>query len=172
MADMKTSSTIVAMCAAFALSAAVYAAEQAQSKAAAPTQGTAKAQPETPAGTPPQAAPQAAPAPATPAAAQAQAAANPTAAAPQGNADAGRGKSSMCVGCHNIPGYKTAFPAVYSVPKLDGQHAAYMVKALRAYKSGERTHPSMRGVAASLSDQDMADLAAFYSTVPTQSASR
>jgi cytochrome c553 len=89
-----------------------------------------------------------------------------------GNADAGRNKSSMCAGCHNIPGYKTAFPSVYSVPKLDGQHAAYIVKALRAYKSGERTHPSMRGVAASLSDQDMADLAAFYSTLPTQSASR
>src|SRR5215213_196860 len=62
----------------------------------------------------------------------------------QGNADAGRQKSSMCVGCHNIPGYKTAFPAVYSVPKLDGQHAPYIISALRAYKSSERTHPSMR----------------------------
>ena len=100
-------------------------------------------------------------------------AALPAAAAEaQGNADAGRNKSSMCVGCHNIPGYKTAFPSVYSVPKLDGQHAPYMVKALRAYKSGERTHPSMRGIAASLSDQDMADLAAFYATLPTQSAAR
>src|SRR5829696_472614 len=90
----------------------------------------------------------------------------------QGNADAGRQKSSMCVGCHNIPGYKTAFPSVYSVPKLDGQHAAYMVKALRAYKSGERQHPSMRAIAAGLSDMDMADLAAFYSANPAQSASR
>jgi cytochrome c553 len=90
----------------------------------------------------------------------------------QGNADAGRNKASMCVGCHNIPGYKTAFPSVYSVPKLDGQHAAYIVSALRQYKSSERAHPSMRAVAASLSDQDMADLAAFYSTVPSQSASR
>ena len=89
-----------------------------------------------------------------------------------GNADAGRQKSSMCVGCHNIPGYKTAFPSVYSVPKLDGQHAAYIVSALRAYKSGERKHPSMRAVAASLSDQDMADLAAFYASDPTKSASR
>ena len=61
---------------------------------------------------------------------------------------------------------------MYSVPKLDGQHAAYIVKALRAYKSGERTHPSMRGIAAGLSDQDMADLGAFYSNVPTQSAAR
>jgi cytochrome c553 len=98
--------------------------------------------------------------------------AGPAAAQVQGNADAGRAKSSMCVGCHNIPGYKTAFPAVYSVPRLDGQHAAYIVSSLRAYKSGERQHPSMRAIAAPLSDQDMADLAAFYSTPPTQSASR
>ena len=90
----------------------------------------------------------------------------------QGNAEAGRNKASMCVGCHNIPGYKTAFPAVYSVPKIDGQHAKYIISALRAYKSGERTHPSMRAVAASLTDQDMADLAAFYANPPTQSASR
>jgi cytochrome c553 len=96
----------------------------------------------------------------------------PAAAQNQGNADAGRSKSSMCAGCHNIPGYKTAFPAVYSVPKLDGQHAPYIISALRAYKSGERQHPSMRAVAASLSDQDMADLAAFYSSEPTKSAAK
>ena len=78
----------------------------------------------------------------------------------------------MCAGCHNIPGYKTAFPAVYSVPKLDGQHAPYIVSALREYKVGTRQHPSMRAIAASLSDQDMADLAAFYSGQSTQSASR
>ena len=89
-----------------------------------------------------------------------------------GNPDTGRQKSSMCAGCHSIPGYKTAFPAVYSVPKIDGQHAEYIVSALRAYKSGERRHPSMRAIAASLSDQDMADLAAFYATDPTKSASR
>jgi cytochrome c553 len=88
-----------------------------------------------------------------------------------GDASAGRTKSSMCAGCHNIPGYKTAFPSVYSVPKIDGQHAAYIVSALRAYKSGERSHPSMRAIAASLSDEDMADLAAFYSA-QTQQASR
>jgi len=89
-----------------------------------------------------------------------------------GNADNGRQKASMCVGCHNIPGYRTAFPAVYSVPKLNGQHAAYVVSALKAYKSGERKHPSMRAVAAGLSDQDMADLAAFYASGPAVSASR
>lgn len=88
-----------------------------------------------------------------------------------GDAGAGRTKSSMCAGCHNIAGYKTVFPAVYHVPKIDGQHAAYIVSALRAYKSGERKHPSMRAIAAGLNDQDMADLAAFYSG-QTQQASR
>ena len=92
----------------------------------------------------------------------------PAFAQSKGDVKAGDRKSSMCVGCHNIPGYKTAFPAVYSVPKLDGQHAAYIAKALQAYKSGERKHPSMRAVAASLTDQDMADLAAFYSQLPNE----
>ena len=98
--------------------------------------------------------------------------ASPAAAQVKGDSEAGRNKNSMCVGCHNIPGYKTAFPSVYSVPRLDGQHAAYIVKALQAYKSGERTHPSMRAIAASLSDQDMADLAAFYAGGPAKAAAR
>lgn len=93
-------------------------------------------------------------------------------AAAEGNAAAGAEKNSMCAGCHGIPGYKTAFPEVYAVPKLGGQHAGYIVKALQAYKSGQRTHPSMRAVAATLSDQDMADLAAYYATVQSQSASK
>lgn len=93
-------------------------------------------------------------------------AAAPAFAQSKGDAKAGDRKSSMCVGCHNIPGYKTAFPAVYSVPKIDGQHAAYIVKSLQAYKAGERRHPSMRAIAASLTDQDMADLAAFFSHLP------
>jgi cytochrome c553 len=84
--------------------------------------------------------------------------------AAEGNAAAGKQKDSMCQGCHGIPDYRTAFPDVYSVPKIGGQHAAYIVKALQAYKSGERGHPTMRAIAATLSDQDMADLAAFYST--------
>lgn len=99
-------------------------------------------------------------------------AASTVAAQGQPSAEAGRLKSSMCAGCHNIPGYKTAFPSVYNVPKLDGQHATYIISALRAYKSGDRQHPSMRAIAASLSDQDMADLAAFYSSSPAKSASR
>lgn len=95
-----------------------------------------------------------------------------TAAAAEGDPMAGRGKTSMCIGCHGIGGYKTAFPEVYSVPKIGGQHAAYIVKALQAYKSGERAHPSMRAVAAGLSDQDMADLAAYYSSAATKSAAK
>ena len=69
---------------------------------------------------------------------------------------------AQCIGCHGIPGYKTAFPSVYHVPKIAGQQPAYIINALKAYKSGERSHPSMRGIAASLTDQDMADLAAYY----------
>jgi len=83
---------------------------------------------------------------------------------PAGDAAAGAGKVSMCIGCHGIDNYKTAFPEVYSVPKLGGQHAAYIVKALQAYKAGDRTHPSMRGIAGSLTDKDMADIAAYYSS--------
>jgi cytochrome c553 len=92
--------------------------------------------------------------------------------AAEGNPAAGKDKTSMCAGCHGIPGYKTAFPVTYSVPRLGGQHAAYIVKALQGYKNGDRTHPSMRAIAAGLSDQDMADLAAYYASTAVQSASK
>ena len=87
----------------------------------------------------------------------------PVRAADPGDAAAGAGKTTMCQGCHGIPGYHTAFPEVYHVPRLGGQHAAYIVKALQDYKAGNRSHPSMRAIAAGLSDKDMADLAAYYS---------
>ena len=90
------------------------------------------------------------------------------AAAPQevvGDAKAAHDrKIAMCVGCHGIPGYKTAFPDVYHVPKIAGQQPAYLVAALKAYKSGERSHPSMRGIAATLTDEDMKKLADHYGT--------
>lgn len=89
-----------------------------------------------------------------------------------GDPVAGKDKTSMCAGCHGIPGYKTAFPVTYSVPKLGGQHAAYIVKALQGYKNGDRTHPTMRGIAAGLSEQDMADLAAYYATATAQAAAK
>ena len=69
---------------------------------------------------------------------------------------------AMCIGCHGIPGYKTAFPSVYHVPKIAGQNPAYIVAALRAYKAGERSHPSMRGIAASLNEEQMKLYAEYY----------
>ncbi len=82
---------------------------------------------------------------------------------PVGGVKAGETKAAMCIGCHGIVGYQNSFPEVHKVPKISGQSAAYIVSALTAYKKNERKHPSMKGIAASLSEQDMADLAAFYS---------
>jgi cytochrome c553 len=92
--------------------------------------------------------------------------------AAEGDAAAGKRKTSMCAGCHGIGGYKTVFPEVYHVPRLGGQHAAYMVKALQEYKAGNRSHPSMRAIAAGLSDQDMADLAAYYASDSMKAAAK
>jgi cytochrome c553 len=81
----------------------------------------------------------------------------------KGDAKVGQSKAAMCIGCHGIIGYQASFPEIYKVPKISGQSAKYIVSALNAYKKGERKHPTMRGVAESLSDQDMADLGAYYS---------
>jgi cytochrome c553 len=83
-------------------------------------------------------------------------------AAPAGDPKEAHKKIAMCEGCHGIPGYKTAYPTVYHVPKLGGQSAVYLASALHAYKAGQRSHPSMRGIATSLTDKDIADLAAYY----------
>lgn len=80
----------------------------------------------------------------------------------KGDVKAAEGKIAMCVGCHGIMEYKTAFPEVYRVPKIAGQNEAYIAAALHEYAKGTRRHPSMRGVSMSLSDQDIADLAAYY----------
>lgn len=85
-----------------------------------------------------------------------------SAQAVQGDAKAGEKKNAMCIGCHGIPGYQASFPQVYRVPMISGQNGKYIASALDAYRKGDRKHPSMRGVAASLSDQDIADLAAYY----------
>ena len=82
----------------------------------------------------------------------------------KGDAKVGQSKAAMCIGCHGIVGYQASFPEIYKVPKISGQGATYIVSSLNAYKKGERKHPTMRGVAESLSDQDMADLGAYYST--------
>jgi len=93
-------------------------------------------------------------------------------AAETGDPVAGKGKASMCIGCHGIGGYKTVYPEVYHVPKLGNQHAAYLVKALQEYKAGNRSHPTMRAIAAGLSDQDMADLAAYYASGAARTAAK
>jgi cytochrome c553 len=80
----------------------------------------------------------------------------------QGNAKAGEAKIDMCIGCHGIKGYQASFPEVYRVPMISGQNAKYIVASLNAYQKGERKHPTMRGISASLSEQDMADLGAYY----------
>jgi cytochrome c553 len=79
-----------------------------------------------------------------------------------GDPQAGAKKNSMCIGCHGIEGYHTAYPEVYRVPKIGGQHPEYLAAALQAYKTGARKHPTMTGVAAQLTEQDMQDLAAYY----------
>jgi len=79
---------------------------------------------------------------------------------------------AMCTGCHGIPGYKTAFPSVYHVPLIAGQQPAYIVAALKAYKSGERSHPSMRGIAASMSEEDMKKYADYYGAEKSEGAKK
>ena len=80
----------------------------------------------------------------------------------QGDAAAGKNKTAMCAGCHGIAGFRTAYPETYHVPMIGGQNAGYIVNALKAYKAGDRQHPTMKAIAASLTEQDMADLAAYY----------
>ena len=89
--------------------------------------------------------------------AQAQAA-KPAAPAPA----AIESKVAMCIGCHGIRGYQASFPEIHKVPMISGQGGKYIIAALNAYKKGERKHPTMRAIAASLSDQDMAEIAAYY----------
>jgi cytochrome c553 len=71
-------------------------------------------------------------------------------------------KVAMCIGCHGIPGYQASFPEVHKVPMISGQGAKYIAAALTAYKNGDRKHPTMRGIAQSLSEQDINDIAGYY----------
>jgi len=84
------------------------------------------------------------------------------AAEPTGDPKAGREKAFFCGGCHGIAGWRNAYPD-YREPKLGGQHADYIAAALMAYQSGQRSHKTMHAIAATLSDQDIADLAAYFS---------
>ena len=85
----------------------------------------------------------------------------PAAARAEGDPERGRKLAYTCMGCHGIENHKNAYPN-YSVPKLGGQHAAYMIAALAEYEAKARWHPTMRGLAATLSDQDKADIAAYF----------
>ena len=80
----------------------------------------------------------------------------------KGDVEAGKQKIAMCIGCHGIPGYQGSFPEVHKVPMISGQSAKYISAALVAYQKGERKHPTMRGIADSLSEQDIADVSAYY----------
>ncbi|ACB33883.1 cytochrome c class I [Leptothrix cholodnii SP-6] len=88
-----------------------------------------------------------------------------------GDAAAGQTKAAMCIGCHGIPGYRASFPEVYQVPMISGQGGKYIAAALAAYKKGDRKHPTMRSIAGSLTEQDVADLAAFYESQGAGAAS-
>lgn len=79
-----------------------------------------------------------------------------------GDAAAGQIKAFSCMGCHGVPGYTVVYPT-YHVPKVGGQHAQYIVNALKEYKDGKRNFPTMDAQAASLSEKDMEDIAAFFS---------
>ena len=105
--------------------------------------------------------------PAAPAPVEAAAPAPAPATAPAplvGNPDTGRTLTYTCLGCHGIEGYKNAYPS-FKVPKIGGQSADYLANALTEYRNGNRKHPTMQAQAQSFSEQDIADIAAFLSTV-------
>ena len=101
-------------------------------------------------------------------AASAQPAIAAGAAAPAPGTSAGakslEAKTANCLGCHGIRGYQATFPEVYRVPMISGQNPKYIVAALTAYKNGDRKHPTMRGQADPLSEQDINDIANYYAT--------
>ena len=80
----------------------------------------------------------------------------------KGDVEAGKKKIAMCIGCHGIVGYQSSFPEVHKVPMISGQNGKYIAAALDAYRKGDRKHPTMRGIGDSLTDQDIADVAAYY----------
>ena len=80
----------------------------------------------------------------------------------KGDVAAGKQKIAMCIGCHGIAGYQASFPEVHKVPMISGQSGKYIASALTAYQKGERKHPTMRAIAVTLSEQDIADVSAYY----------
>jgi cytochrome c553 len=93
------------------------------------------------------------------------------AALPQGNAQRGKDLSYTCLGCHGVDGYKNAYPN-YSVPELEGQHPEYLAAALQEYRGGDRAHLTMHSQASTLSDQDIADIVAYFAGKPLPTTSQ
>lgn len=94
-------------------------------------------------------------------------AASGSAQAAGGNPQEGRWKAETCMGCHAIPTYKNVYPTYY-VPKLAGQHETYLVSALKEYRAHNRSHRTMQANVANLTDEDIADIAAYFSRNPGQ----
>jgi len=90
--------------------------------------------------------------------------AEPTALSLKGDPAKGHTLTYTCQGCHGITGYKNAYPS-YHVPRIGGQSAQYLASALTEYREGKRKHPTMQAQAQSFSPQDIADIAAYLSTV-------
>ena len=85
----------------------------------------------------------------------------------KGNPKTGKTLAYTCTGCHGIAEYKNAYPS-YRVPKIAGQHEKYLLAALHGYKKGERNHPTMKAQASSYSDQDIADISAYLSSLKSK----
>ena len=82
----------------------------------------------------------------------------------EGDAAAGKELAYTCLGCHGIEGYRNAYPS-YRVPKLGGQKAGYLEIAIKGYRDGTRQHPTMAAQATSLTDQEIADVAAYLASI-------
>lgn len=91
-------------------------------------------------------------------------AASATTALAQGDASAGAAKAYTCLGCHGVEHYVNTYPS-YHVPRIAGQHSEYLVAALQAYRAKTRSHPTMQANAALLSDEDIADIAAWFASL-------
>jgi cytochrome c553 len=107
------------------------------------------------------------PAPAASATTTAAVATTPAVATPAvatGDASRGKGLVYTCKGCHGLTGYKNAYPS-YHVPMIGGQSETYLRNALTEYRTGKRKHPTMQAQAESFSEQDIADIAAYLSSL-------
>lgn len=88
----------------------------------------------------------------------------PAAAPAAGDPEQGRYAAQTCLGCHGVSDYANVYPS-YKVPKLGGQHAEYIVSALRAYRTGKRSHPTMQAQARALTEQEIQDIAAYFASI-------